>query len=206
MLTSTSGAPKRGSLYTESNYVPFTHYRVMGKWLEDLWTDGKLTHGSYESLSLRVRVGHAARMRDVEVVRNTEKEARVDVRIQDVNTDLQQIRAPFRSFPEVTPWEDTFLHVAFRWKILVLVADRPSGKPNFAESLFDTPCLLTVQDAKHLDLKAFDHETHDGLVLDNVNSWAQLLSWRAVLQARNAKSRGGQSATNVYAYVQYLPN
>ena len=45
---------------------------------------------------------------------------------------------------------------------------------------------------------------HDGLVLDNVNSWGQLLLWRAVLQARNAKSKGGQSATNVYSYTQYL--
>ena len=39
---------------------------------------------------------------------------------------------------------------------------------------------------------------------DNVNSWGQLLSWRALLQARNAKLKGGQSATNLYAYTQYL--
>ena len=64
--------------------------------------------------------------------------------------------------------------------------------------------VLTVEDAQHLDLKNFDREENDGLVLDNVNSWTQLLSWRAVLQARNAKSNGGQSATNFYAYVQYL--
>ena len=28
--------------------------------------------------------------------------------------------------------------------------------------------------------------------------------WRAVLQARNSVSKGGQSATNIYAYAQYL--
>jgi hypothetical protein len=55
-----------------------------------------------------------------------------------------------------------------------------------------------------LDLKDFDASANDGLVLDNVNTWRQLLRWRAVLQARNAKSKGGRSATNVYAYVQYL--
>jgi hypothetical protein len=53
-------------------------------------------------------------------------------------------------------------------------------------------------------LKEFDSESCDGLVLDNVNSWGQLLSWRAVLQSRNAKSKGGQSSTNMYSYVQYL--
>ena len=47
-------------------------------------------------------------------------------------------------------------------------------------------------------------EEHDGIVLDNVNSWGQLLAWRAVLQARNTLSKGGQSATNIYAYAQYL--
>ena len=53
-------------------------------------------------------------------------------------------------------------------------------------------------------VKGFQRESHDGIVLDSVNSWKQLLSWRALLQARNAKSRGGQSATNVFSYVQYL--
>ena len=47
-------------------------------------------------------------------------------------------------------------------------------------------------------------EEHDGIVLDNVNSWGQLLAWRAVLQARNTLSKGGQSATNIYSYAQYL--
>ena len=41
-------------------------------------------------------------------------------------------------------------------------------------------------------------------MLDNVNSWGQLLAWRAVLQARNTLSKGGQSATNIYACAQYL--
>ena len=73
-----------------------------------------------------------------------------------------------------------------------------------AESLFANPCVITVEDAAHLDLKGFDYERHDGVILDNVNSWGQLRSWRAVLQARNAKSKGGQSATNMYSYTQYL--
>ena len=80
----------------------------------------------------------------------------------------------------------------------------PLGKSTFAEGLFTKPYVLTVEDAEDLDLRGFDREVHDGIVLDNVNTWQQLLSWRAILQARNAKSRGGQSKTNVYSYVQYL--
>lgn len=112
--------------------------------------------------------------------------------------------APPRVFQAVRSWEDSFRVLDFRWKLLVLVADSASGKSNFAESLFRKPLVLTVEDAENLDLRSFECDKHDGIVLDNCNTWQQILNWRAVLQARNTKSRGGQSATNVFSYVQYL--
>ena len=45
---------------------------------------------------------------------------------------------------------------------------------------------------------------NDWIVLENCNGFEQLLACRALLQARNAKTAGGQSATQVYAYWQYL--
>jgi hypothetical protein len=107
-------------------------------------------------------------------------------------------------FNEVTEWEDSFLHLDFRWSLLALVGDSQSGKSMFAEHLFSNPWVITVESAQHLDLKGFDAEKHDGIVLDNVNTWAQLLEWRAILQGRNAKSQGAQTASNMYAYAQYL--
>lgn len=196
--------PKLGSLYRGTNWKPFLNYRVNGKWLEDLWADEKLSNDTYMDLSLQVRKGHASRKRDFEAVLAGEQGARTDQRVAAVNVALQQLKAPPRRFPEVTAWEDSFLKLDFRWKILVLCADSSSGKSNFAETLFDNPFLLTVEGSQHLDLKGFDYEKHDGLVLDNVNSWGQILQWRALLQARNAKSKGGQSATNVFSYTQYL--
>lgn len=197
-------APKRGTLKVGTNWKPWEKYRVLGKWLDDLWTDGKLDHSAYLALSLRVRVGVSGRKRDLEVLLAEEREARVNCQMAEVEVELAKLRAPFLTFPAVKEWEDSFLTLSFRWKLLLLVADSASGKSSFAESLFDNPYVLTVEDAENLDLKGFDKDVHDGLVLDNVNSWQQLLNWRAVLQARNAKSRGGQSATNVYSYVQYL--
>lgn len=197
-------APKIGTLFVDSNWKPWEHYRVMGKWLDDLWTDGKLDHATYGELALKVRVGYSGRKRDLDLVLAGEKEAKVDAQMKEVDADLAKLRAPFRAFAAVEAWQATFLELRFRWSLLLLVADSASGKSSFAESLFDRPYVLTVEDAEHLDLKGFDRGVNDGVVLDNVNSWGQLLSWRAVLQARNAKSRGGQSATNVYSYVQYL--
>ena len=197
-------APKVGSLHVDTDWAPFEKYRVNGSWPEDLWSDGKLDHDKYHDLSLRVRKGHANRKRDLQAVKGDEASARVDHCIAAANKALSKITAPFRHFDAVTEWENSFLTLEFRWKILVLCADTASGKSLFAEHLFDMPFCLTVEDAQFLDLKGFDREKNDGLVLDNVNSWGQLLKWRAVLQARNAKSKGGQSATNLYAYAQYL--
>ena len=197
-------APKRGTLYVGTNYKPFQRYRVLGKWLDDLWTDDKLDHDTYKDLALKVRVGYSSRKRDLELVLADERERRVNKRIVEVAREQEKLKAPPRFFPEVQAWEDSFLQLDFRWKILLLWADSASGKSTFAEGLFERPYLVTVEEAEHLDLKGFDFEKHDGLVLDNVNSFQQLLQWRAVLQGRNAKSKGGQSATNMYSYAQYL--
>ena len=196
--------PKKGSLHEDTNWAPFTDYRVHGQWIEDLWGDDKLTHDAYHQLSLRIRKGHAARKRDLQAVQADEREDWVDTQIKAVNEAQTILKTEFRQFAEVEVWEDSFLIVDFRWTILALVADSASGKSTFGESLFENPFVITVEEAVQLDLKAFCAEKHDGIVLDNVNSWGQILLWRALLQARNAKSRGGQSATNMYSYVQYL--
>eukprot|EP00959_Pyramimonas_sp_CCMP1952_P015953 337231-Pyramimonas_sp.AAC.1 len=95
----------------------------MGLWLDALWTDGKLENYTYEALALRVRVGFADRKRKVEAVRAGEKEAWIDERISRVDAALDMTRAPFRTFPAVRQWEDSFLALDFRWKLLALVAD-----------------------------------------------------------------------------------
>ena len=195
---------KKGSIRRSTNWRPFTEYRVQGQWIEDWWAEDKLSHETYHKLSLRIRKGHAARKRDLEAVQADEREAWVDGQIKSVNEAQKPLKTKFRRFPEVKTWEDSFLIVDFRWKILALVADSASGKSTYGESLFDNPFVITVEEAEQLDLKAFRPSEHDGIVLDNVNSWGQLLRWRALLQARNAKSRGGQSATNIHSYVQYL--
>ena len=67
-------APKRGTIYRGTNHQPFKDYRVMGRWLDDLWTDGKLDHDMYGDLALKVRLGYEARKRNLEAVKAAEKE------------------------------------------------------------------------------------------------------------------------------------
>ena len=62
-----------------------------------------------------------------DAVRNDCLDARTDNRIAEVRAALEKLKAPPRVFPEVTAWEDSFLHLAFRWKLLCLVADSAAG-------------------------------------------------------------------------------
>ena len=102
---------------------------MLGKWLDDLWTDGKLSHEVYDGLARKVRTSYSTRKRDVELVRSTEKDERVDETLAAVEKELAKLRAPFRRFPEVIGWEDSFLSLKFRWKLLVLVADSAANAP-----------------------------------------------------------------------------
>ena len=197
-------AAKKGTLKRGTNYAPFKNFRVNGRWLEDMWCDNKLDDEAYMELSIQVRRGHANRKRDYETVRADARAARIKEQIADVDSALWHITAPFKKFTAVREWEDSHLDLDFRWKLLVLCADSSSGKSMFAESLFRKPFVIVVEDAEHLDLKGLDNEVHDGVVLDNVNSWNQLRKWRAILQARNVESKGGKSSTGMYSYTQYL--
>ena len=163
---------------------------MLGKWLYDLWTNGKLSNKTYEALSLQVRTGHPGRTRDLQAVATREKERKVDKQLPNAGAELAKLHGPFRVFPEVRAWKDSFLNQDFRWKLLAPVANNASGKSSFAESLFERPFIVTVEAAEHLDLKAFEQGVHASLVLDKINSWGQLLHWLSFLQARNTKSSG----------------
>ena len=97
------------------------HYRVQGRWLDDLWTDDKLEHADYAEQARRGHLNYCGRKRDLEAVLADEREAKVNQTMAEVDLELAKLRAPFRTFPEVTAWEDTFLTLQFRWKLLFLV-------------------------------------------------------------------------------------
>jgi len=130
----------------------------MGKWVDDLWMRGKLDHDAYGELALRLRRGYATRKRDLEAVLAEERSRRLADRVEEVDRALHLRKKPFRSFPQVRTWEESFLQVDFRYKVLVLCADSASGKSVFAESLFRNPYVLTVEGSAHLDLKSFNYE------------------------------------------------
>ena len=189
-----------GTLYVDTSYRPWVDYVVLGKWAEEWWAQGKLDHAVYFKYSLKCRKGHESRKRDLEAVLRDEREASVDAEIAKRKAQLAALLYPFRKLPLVEQWKKQYLLVQPRYRLLLLHADSRAGKTSFAESLFGNPFVVTVEDAPFLDLKGFDRAAHDGIVLDNVNSFAQVRKWRAVLQARNTKTKGAQSQTQMYSF------
>ena len=145
------------------------------------------------------------RKRELEAVLRDEADVRVDEEIALRKRQLSALLFPFKRIPEVVEWESQYLRVHPRYKLLVLHADTRAGKTTFAESLFENPCTVTVEDSVHLDLKDFDRSKNDGVVLDNVNTFEQLRRWRSVLQCRNVKTKGGQSQTQMYSLQKNKP-
>ena len=131
--------PKKGSLHEDTNWAPFTDYRVHGQWIEDWWADDKFTHDVYHQLSLRIRKGHAARKRDLQAVQADEREDWVDTQIKAVNEAQTILKTEFRQFAEVEVWEDSFLIVDFRWKFLLWSQTAPPGSQLSARVCSRTP-------------------------------------------------------------------
>ena len=101
-------------MHEDTNWAPFTDYRVHGQWIEDWWADDKFTHDVYHQLSLRIRKGHAARKRDLQAVQADEREDWVDTQIKAVNEAQTILKTEFRQFAEVEVWEDSLPTVDFR--------------------------------------------------------------------------------------------
>ena len=164
-----------------TNYHPWQDYPVRGKWAEDLWWQHKLSHEVYAKYSAKCRKGHLGRKRELEAVLRDEADVRVDEEIALRKRQLSALLFPFKRIPEVVEWESQYLRVHPRYKLLVLHADTRAGKTTFAESLFENPCTVTVEDSVHLDLKDFDRSKNDGVVLecvmDAMQEVPQLIVW-----------------------------
>lgn len=64
--------------------------------------------------------------------------------------------------------------------------------------------MQTVQQAESLDLRDFDREFHDLILLDNVNDQKFVLDNRATLQANNDIHTLAESKTGIYSYSVLL--
>ena len=205
---------KLGTLEVASNYLPWRDYVPKGEWIMSLWGAHKITHEQFESLSMQIRRGHTARMKDLEAVLRTERAVNVRTHVES-EAKLLAEHAPLnpmrRDIAEVEAFISSFGPTNFSWRRPILVI---TGPTRLGKSLLAADVLLrvakllglhrylevTVEDDVNLDLSAFDVSKHSGVLLDGVGDALMLEHHREALQGRPKTSTGGRSATMVYSY------
>ena len=203
---------KLGTVNTATNFHAWRDYTPLASWIDGLWAAKKLSAAQAMGLAREIGVGYAQRKRDAQEVMRDEKEASIRAHIAKEMQDLTQL--PQRAIPEVDKFV-SFFEGRGRWRrpMLALLAATNLGKSMLAEhvllrvaSALGVPSFLevTVEADEHMDLSEYDHNAHAGVLLDGVGDVLFLKKNREILQGRPKATKGGKSATNMYAYPYTL--
>lgn len=206
---------KIGSVFAWSDFLPFQGYGVEGWWLDNLLKQGKLRRDVYLKWAARVVIGFPRRLADVKAAERYEKEKAVEDAVAEEAAALADAVLPVRSFPEVDRFLACFERRGrfFRRPMLAIIGGTNLGKSVLAGDVLrrvglmvDAPGFLeiTVEENPSLDLAEFDMRQHAGVLLDGVGDALILKKNRESLQGRAKVCKGGQSATNMYAYKYTL--
>jgi hypothetical protein len=207
---------KKGSVDWWSTFSPWQQYAVEGWWLDNLLKQNKLSRDVYLKYAARVGVGFQNHLQNIRAAERYERQAAVEAHVTAESQKLVTCIAPCKSFPvieEFLTWFDG--RAAFRRPILAIIGGTRLGKSMLAadvlrkvSKLVGTTDFLeiTVEGNAELDLADFDHRRHSGVLLDGVGDALMLQRHRETLQGRPKLQKGGQSATNLYAYPFTLVN
>jgi hypothetical protein len=202
---------KLGTQQVAANIFPWQHYTPKKEWLVKLWEDRKLDHASFERLSTSFRGGHAARMKDLEAVRSSERSASILQHIKEEAAPPAALR-DFRTFEEVEKFVELFATASgkmFRRPLLAILAPTGFGKSMLARDVLRRVAKLvsaqgflevTVEEDGALELSGLDVVRDGGVLLDGVGDASMLSRNREALQGQAKACRGGKSATMMYAY------
>ena len=206
---------KIGSVKAWSNFRPFESYGVEGWWLDNEMKKGNLTREVYLKWAARVGIGFQRRLGDMKAAERYEKEQAAVETARKEAASLMEATLPVKTFPEVEKFLSYFERTGrwFRRPMLAIIGGTNLGKSVLAADvlrrvglLVNAPGFLeiTVESNAALDLAEFDVQSHSGVLLDGVGDAQILKVNRESLQGRAKVSKGGQSATNMYAYKYTL--
>ena len=206
---------KIGSRFEWTDFPPFQAYGVEPWWLDNWMKAGKLTRATYLSIAARCGIGFQRRLADVRAAERYEREQAVDEQVKAESAALTDSVLQAKEFPEVDQFLDLFKpdRRLMRRPMLVIIGGTNLGKSVLGASVLRRLAValgvpgymeVTVEGSPHLDLGDFDHRAHSGVLLDGVGDAMFLKAHREVLQGRPKKCKGGQSATNVYAFSYCL--
>ena len=198
---------KEGTQFVDtSGYAPWRDYKVKGVWIDDLWSEHKLSHDVYLDYAAEIRVGYVTRCKAVEAVKARERTQAMQRRRAEVARELAPLQSAFRAdvMASLMPWRNQYEARLPRYKFLVLMGASRTGKSTLARSLGGTPFTQTVQSAQSPDLRGYDPSLHSYIIFDNVNDMEFVLDHRALFQANNDVHTLGESRTGMYSYDVWI--
>ena len=145
------------------------------------------------------------RKRNLDVVRDQEREVREARERAEVVARIRSDPGKFQAFPVVpqaVAWKEAFSQEEPRYPFLLVRGRSHTGKTEWAKSLFKNPLVLEVGSLEHFpeEMRTFNREEHDAIILDDVRDLAFLRLHQEKLQAgydrvvEFASNPGGQCA------------
>jgi len=184
----------KGQPVVEGNYFPCwtpnkTTYMVQGRWCDNLWHQGKLSHDIYEEYLFSCRQGVLGRKRNLDAVRSWEEERAERTEMQDVVKRIRTnpaVYQPFAERPEAVAWLQGFQKDALRYPILIVLGQSHTGKTEWAKSLFSNALELKIGSLTQFPerMREFKRHEHDGIVLDDVRDLAFITENQDKMQAK----------------------
>jgi hypothetical protein len=194
---------KTSTVIQEANVEMFQRYHVPDAWVTKLYMREKITAKVAERLYYRCVLHVDANLRMLRCVEAAKKCARLEKLQAEHQLQLQSITRGYRVVPEVLSWIEIFNSVKFRYTFLVLAGESQLGKTRYVYSLFPAASIFFVDcSGGSVDLKDFDYETHDVILLDEI-SVPMMIDLKKVLQAGPDIAKLGGSKTMVYSYPVY---
>jgi len=205
---------KVGSLFVWTNFPPFKAYGVEGWWLDNWLKQGKLTREAYLTWAARVTVGFQRRLTDVRAAERYEMELAAKELASEEARKVAPLRKTIVNFPEVARFLELFRQEGKeRRPMLAIVGATGLGKSLLAATVLEQVGVqvglpeyleVTVENSGALDLSDLDVRRHAGVLLDGVGDALLLKENREALQGRPKLTKGGRSATMMYAYLYTL--
>jgi len=201
---------KVGSLFVWTNFPPFKAYGVEGWWLDNWLKQGKLTREAYLKWAARVTVGFQRRLTDVRAAERYEMELAAKELASEEARRVAPLRKTIVQFPEIARFLGFFGQEGKeRRPMLAIVGATGLGKSLLAAAVLESVGAklglqeyleVTVENSGALDLSDLDVRRHAGVLLDGVGDALLLKENREALQGRPKLTKGGRSATMMYAY------
>ena len=187
---------KNTHLHQQNNYQAGIDFSVKTQWINDLWSKGKIDDDKVlECAAYYKCLTHS--FQDM-VTRTVQKNKEIEKRnkIQKRRMELQQLKTPFKTFPEIDMWLCQYVKLQFRYNFLVVHGSESKlGKTELVQSYFKNPFM-------HKDVvcwTGYDDDKHDAVIFDDVKDiYDYILAHKALFQA-SGTAQTQTSATNMYA-------